>query len=62
MMSKKKVKVDNIIFDSKLESEHYKLFKSDVDVEIIELQKTFMLFDTYEYFDIKDNFPNKKCA
>jgi len=49
---KDKPKHDGITFDSKLEIKHYKLFNSDPDITIVELQKEFELFPPFEYIGL----------
>ncbi len=38
-----------IEFDSKLERDHYLILLDDEDVEVLERQKTFLLFDRFSY-------------
>ena len=45
----KKITIDGITFDSELESRHYTILRDDKDVELLERQKTFMLFERSPY-------------
>lgn len=47
---------DDLQWDSKLEIEHYKILKEHKHLEIIELQKKFILMEGFHYID----FPNLK--
>lgn len=54
----KKFEYEGILFDSKLEINHYKILKENDDIiEIIDMQKRFLLLEfDFTYTD----FPNKK--
>lgn len=51
----KKPIVDGRKFDSGLEADHYKILKEHPDIEIIDLQKTFLLQESTKYI----GFPKK---
>ena len=51
-MSKKKVRYDGIEFDSELEASHYRYFQNHENIEIVELQKTFILYEGFDWIDI----------
>ena len=55
---KRQVTVDDILFDSKLESQHYLFFKNHPDITILKLQPSFELFEAFTY----DSFQTKKKA
>ena len=46
---KKKHKVGGIEFDSKTGAAHYRILRDSKDVEIINRQKTFSLFDSFTH-------------
>ena len=54
-MAKRQVTLDDIIFDSGLELNHYTFFKEDPDITIIDIHKTFELFEGFEYYNICKN-------
>ena len=45
----KKTTIDGYEFDSELEANHYKIIRDDKDVELLERQKTFTLFERSPY-------------
>jgi hypothetical protein len=47
----KKVIIDDISFDSKLEAAHYKILKEHPNVEIVELQPKYVLQEKFKYYD-----------
>ena len=51
----KKVLLDGIWFDSKLEANHYFYLKHHPKITILELQKTFELLEGFKWFDIEKN-------
>ena len=52
-MAGKKKTYDNIKFDSGLELDHYKYIKQLDNIEILEVHPNFVLFDSFEWFDIQ---------
>jgi hypothetical protein len=51
----KKTKINGIMFDSKLEAEHYTYLLTIPNIKIKRLQPQFLLFDSFEYFNIETN-------
>lgn len=51
----KKVEFDGLIFDSKLEANHYFYFTQHPKIEVVERQKKFLLLDGFKWFDIEKN-------
>lgn len=58
-MAKKKVQHDGIWFDSKLEANHYFYFQQHPKIEIVEMQKRFLLLKGFDYFDIQKDKTRK---
>jgi hypothetical protein len=52
---RKKEIYDGIKWDSKLELNHYKLFKELDYVEVIEFQPYFLLLEPFTYYDLETN-------
>jgi len=54
-MAGKKTIISGIQFDSKMEASHYKYLLEIPNIKIKKLQPEFLLFDSFEYFNIDTN-------